>query len=67
MRLCANCVLLQQRISDLNNELFVLRIAAVAGKIGVAKQKKVGTAFVQEARSKPSRISQPELPRAVQS
>ena len=29
MRACANCVLLRQRISDLNNELLVLRIAAL--------------------------------------
>ena len=29
MRECKNCARLQQRISDLNNELLVLRIAAV--------------------------------------
>ena len=32
MRKCANCARLQQRISDLNNELLVLRIAALEGK-----------------------------------
>jgi hypothetical protein len=32
MRKCANCARLQQRISDLNNELLVLRIAAVVAK-----------------------------------
>ena len=32
MRHCANCARLQQRISDLNNELLVLRIAAVVAK-----------------------------------
>jgi hypothetical protein len=32
MRKCDNCVRLQQRISDLNNELLVLRIAAVVAK-----------------------------------
>jgi hypothetical protein len=30
MRKCADCARLQQRISDLNSELLVLRIAALA-------------------------------------
>ena len=41
MRKCANCARLQQRISDLNNELLVLRIAALVGKDKSAADGKV--------------------------
>ena len=49
MRKCANCARLQQRISDLNNELLVLRIAAVVAKDKSAAGGKLRTPVAAKA------------------
>ena len=57
MRKCADCARLQQRISELNNELLVLRIAAMTAKNkAVAGQKgRVRDAVKPEMQLKSSR------------
>ena len=48
---CANCARLQLRISDLNNELLVLRIAAmvVKDKLAAGAKRRVRVAAVESA------------------
>jgi hypothetical protein len=57
MRKCADCALLHQRISDLNNELLVLRIAALTAKNKSVAGKKshVNVAAKMESQLKSSR------------